>query len=91
MSHVMNTPPEAYLIFKEELKKAELEKQRLRQEYEAKLQAMNTELSYLKEQIDSQQRMMKTTITYATRLEDELFTLQEKIKEDHKQAKGSFH
>nr|WKN36377.1 hypothetical protein K4G66_28870 [Tunicatimonas sp. TK19036] len=87
----MNTPPEAYLIFKEELKKAELEKQRLRQEYEAKLQAMNTELSYLKEQIDSQQRMMKTTITYATRLEDELFTLQEKIKEDHKQAKGSFH
>lgn len=87
----MNTPPEAYLIFKEELKKAELENKRLKEEYASKLQAMNTELSYLKEQIDSQQRMMKTTISYATRLEDELSTLQKKIKADNKQAKGSFH
>ena len=87
----MKTPPEAYLIFKEELKKAELEKKRLKEEYETKLQAMNSELLYLKEQITSQQQMMKMTVTYATRLEGELTSLQEKIKNDQKQAKGSFH
>lgn len=87
----MKTPPESYLIFKEELKKAELEKERLKAEYETKLQEMNTELSYLKEQISSQQDMMKTTLTYASRLEHEINGLHKQIKEDKKQRKGSFH
>lgn len=87
----MKNPPEAYLIFKEELKKAKLEKERLKAEYEAKLREMNTELSYLKEQISSQQDMMKTTLTYASRLEEEINGLHKQIKEDNKQRKGSFH
>lgn len=87
----MKTPPEAYLIFKEELKKAALEKEKLRKEYESRFEVMNTELLYLKEQILAQQQMMKTTITYATRLEDELSTLQKKINQDLVQTKGSFH
>lgn len=33
----MRTPPESYLIFKAELKKAKLEKELLKQEYEDKL------------------------------------------------------
>ncbi|MEM6844114.1 MAG: hypothetical protein AAF944_21550 [Bacteroidota bacterium] len=91
MAELMKTPPEAYLIFKEELKKAELEKERLKKEYQEKLQDMNTELSYLKEQISSQQQMMKTTLNYASRLEDEINGLHRQMEEDKKRRKGSFH
>ncbi|MGD1891334.1 MAG: hypothetical protein ACFB15_12165 [Cyclobacteriaceae bacterium] len=87
----MKTPPESYLIFKEELKKAEIEKERLKAEYEEKLREMNMELSFLKEQISSQQDMMKTTLTYASRLENEINGLHKQISEDKKQRKGSFH
>lgn len=87
----MRTPPESYLIFKEELKKAEIEKAKLKEGYEAKIDAMNRELSYLKEQISSQQDMMKTTVEYATKLENELNTLRSKIREDKKNANNSFH
>ena len=91
MADLMKTPPEAYLIFKEELKKAELEKKRLKEEYQAKLQDMNTELSYLKEQITSQQQMMKTTLDYASRLESEIKGLHSQIEDGKKRRKGSFH
>jgi hypothetical protein len=87
----MRTPPESFLIFKEELKKAELEKNKLKEGYEAKIDEMNKELSYLKEQITSQQDMMRTTVEYATKLEAELQNLRTKIKQDNKNAKNSFH
>lgn len=87
----MRTPPEAYLIFREELKKAELEKLRLQNEYKEKVQNMNQELAYLKEQITSQQSMMKTTIDYATRLEEELEDLRKQIDRDKKNANNSHH
>ena len=87
----MKTPPEAYLIFKEELKKAEIAKQLLKLEYEDKIKNMNQEFAYLKEQISSQQQMMKTTIDYATRLEEELNSLREQIQEDKKKLKRSHH
>ncbi len=87
----MRTPPEAYLIFREELKKAELAKLRLQTEYQAKIRNMNQELAYLKEQISSQQSMMKTTIDYATRLEEEMEELQQQINHDKKNANNSHH
>ncbi len=87
----MRTPPESYLIFKEELKKAELEKAELKKSYEAKIDELNKELGYLKEQIMSQQDMMKTTIEYATKLEGELGSLQKKIDKDSKNSNKSFH
>ncbi|MGY6560422.1 MAG: hypothetical protein ACXIT9_14185 [Nitritalea sp.] len=68
----MKTPPESFLIFKEELKKARLEKERLRKEYEGKLADMNKELDRLKEQISAQQELMKTTLEYAIKLEENL-------------------
>ena len=87
----MKTPPEAYLIFKEELKKAEIEKLRLKSEYTARIQNMNQELAYLKEQIDSQQSMMQTTLEYAGRLEEELDQLRQQIDNDKKKANHSHH
>lgn len=87
----MRTPPEAYLIFREELKKAEIEKLRLQADYKEKVQNMDQELVYLKEQITSQQSMMKTTIDYATRLEEELEALRQQINRDKKKANHSHH
>ena len=87
----MKTPPEAYLIFKEELKKAEIEKLRLKSEYTHKLQSMNQELADLKEQISSQQSMMQTTVEYATRLEEELDQLRQQISNDKQKANQSYH
>lgn len=87
----MRTPPEAYLIFKEELKKADLEKAKLQEGYELKLSKMNDELSYLKEQISSQHDMMKTTVEYASRLEEELSQLKKQIHRDQQKSKNSFH
>ncbi|MFP4090287.1 MAG: hypothetical protein ACLFUB_02170 [Cyclobacteriaceae bacterium] len=87
----MRTPPEAYLIFKEELKKAEIEKEKLKSQYESRLEDMRKELSFLKEQISSQQDMMKTTVEYATKLEDELISLKNQIKEDKRAGNKSYH
>ena len=85
----MRTPPESYLIFKAELKKAKLEKEQLRQEYEENLADINRELSRLKEQISAQQELMKTTINYAIKLEDDLGNLKKEV--ESKKSKSSFH
>lgn len=74
----MKTPPESFLLFREELRKAQLEKQRLKREYEQRLTQVNQELSRLKEQIMSQQDMMRTTLEYASSLEHSL----EQFKQD---------
>ena len=87
----MKTPPEAYLIFREELKKGEIERLRLQAEYTAKVEGMNQELAYLKEQISSQQLMMRTTVEYATRLEEELDALRQQIHHDQQKANRSHH
>ena len=87
----MKTPPEAYLIFREELKKGEIERLRLTSEYKTKIEEMHRELAYLKEQLSSQQLMMRTTVEYATRLEEELDDLRRQIDQDKQQANRSHH
>lgn len=87
----MRTPPESFLIFKAELKKAQLEKERLRKAYEEKLAEMNRELSRLKEQIGAQQELMKTTINYAIKLEEDLGNFREEVENEKKHRKNSFH
>ncbi|WP_338226338.1 hypothetical protein [Algoriphagus confluentis] len=76
----MKTPPESFLLFKEELRKAQLEKERLKQEYEMRLAEVNKELCRLKEQIQSQQDMMRTTLEYASNLEHRLSEFQDEVK-----------
>ncbi|MDG1277712.1 MAG: hypothetical protein P8O16_10550 [Algoriphagus sp.] len=74
----MKTPPESFLLFKEELRKAQLEKERLKKEYDQKLSGVNKELERLKEQIQAQQEMLRTTLDYASNLEVKL----DQIKSD---------
>jgi len=75
----MKTPPESFLLFKEELKKAQLEKERLILHYEQQLSEVNLELYRLKEQINSQQDMMRTTLEYASNLEIRLTEVKEEV------------
>jgi hypothetical protein len=87
----MRTPPESFLIFKEELEKAKLEKERLKKEYEAKLAEMNQELSRLKEQILAQQELIKTSMDYAIRLEENLGSFKEEVSNGSNTKNRSFH
>lgn len=87
----MRTPPESFLIFKEELEKARLEKEKLKKEYEVKLEDMNKELERLKEQIQSQQELIKTTLDYAIRLEENLGSFKEEVSNGRNLKNRSFH
>lgn len=75
----MKTPPESFLLFKEELKKVQLEKERLILYYEQQLSEVNQELYRLKEKINSQQDMMRTTLEYASNLEIRLTEVKEEV------------
>jgi CRISPR/Cas system CSM-associated protein Csm2 small subunit len=87
----MKTPPESFLLFKEELRKAQLEKERLTKFYEEKLNDVNKELTRLKEQIQSQQDMMRTTLEYATNLETGLEQFKKEISHSNTQRKNTVY
>ncbi|KPQ19330.1 MAG: hypothetical protein HLUCCX10_02875 [Algoriphagus marincola HL-49] len=87
----MKTPPESFLLFKEELRKAQLEKERLQREYESKLSEVNQELSRLKEQIRSQQEMMRTTLEYASNLEVRLEQFKDEVNRTEEARKKSVY
>ena len=87
----MKTPPESFLLFKEELRKAQLEKERLKQEYELRLAEVNKELCRLKEQIQSQQDMMRTTLEYASNLETRLSEFQDEVKISQSQPRKTVY
>ncbi len=87
----MNQLPEAFLIYKAEVKRLELEKEKLRKIYEEKITAMKTELSYLKEQINSQQEMLKISFEYALRIEKEMNALKKQITTEPTVVKKGRH
>jgi septal ring factor EnvC (AmiA/AmiB activator) len=75
----MKTPPESFLLFKEELRKAQLEKDRLKLEYDQNISQVNKELARLKEQIQSQHEMLRTTLDYASNLEEKLSQIKKDV------------
>lgn len=87
----MPPAPETFLIFKEELQKERLEKERLSKVYEGNIARLKEEMGYLSEQIGAQQEMIKTTINYATRLEEKLTELHVTVEKGKKNAHRSFH
>ncbi len=87
----MKTPPESFLLFKEELRKAQLEKERLKKEYEQKLAGVNKELERLKEQIQAQQDMLRTTLEYASNLEVKLDQIKIEVVNAHSQKNKSVY
>ncbi len=87
----MPNPPEAFLIFKAELKRLEIEKERLRLTYEEKIGSLNKELEYLKEQISSQETMLRSAFEYASELEKNMKAFKDEIATDRVRLKQSHH
>lgn len=68
----MNKIPESYYFYKEHLRKAKEEKEKLKKEYNSKIEGLNNEISFLKEQIDAQHTMISQSIEYVLRLEKDI-------------------
>ncbi|MFT4855633.1 MAG: membrane-anchored protein YejM (alkaline phosphatase superfamily) [Algoriphagus sp.] len=85
----MKTPPESFLLFKEELRKAQLEKDRLKSEYDKNISEVNKELARLKEQIQAQHEMLRTTIDYASNLEEKLSQIKKDVIDSNSQKNKS--
>lgn len=86
---IMKTPPESFLLFKEELRKAQLEKDRLKLEYDQNISLVNKELARLKEQIQSQHDMLRTTLEYASDLEEKLSQIKKDVITSNSQKNKS--
>ncbi|MDP4748886.1 MAG: hypothetical protein NWQ52_06280, partial [Algoriphagus sp.] len=71
--------------------KAQLEKERLKLYYEQQLAEVNQELLRLKEQIQSQQDMMRTTLEYASNLEIRLTEVKEEVSQATSSQKKSIY
>ncbi|WP_115867334.1 hypothetical protein [Marinoscillum furvescens] len=87
----MSHPPEALMIFREELRKAKLEQERIRKEYEQKISALTDELSLLREKLSSQEQMMKSAFEYAADLEERMKNFQNEIEDNHERNKYGYH
>jgi len=87
----MSRPPEAFMIFKEELKKAQMEKERLKKEYETKIKQFSSEMDILKEKMAAQEEMMKTALEYAMKLESQLNHFQNKVDDDDERNSYGYH
>lgn len=87
----MGNPPEAFMIFREELAKARFEKERLKKEYEEKIKLLTGDLGNLKEQISSQQEMLQTALNYAMELETRLNEFETRMSLDEKRNSSGYH
>lgn len=87
----MGNPPESLMIFREELQKAKLEKERLRKEYQAKVSELTEDMSILKEKIASQEEMIRMAIHHAVKLEEKLDKFKKRIEQDEERNSSGFH
>jgi len=87
----MSIPSEAFMIYKEELKKERLEKERLRKDYEAETNRLSSSMNKLKERLSSQQQMMEAAYEYALELEKELDSFKKRVQVDENRNSSGYH
>ena len=80
----MSKIPESYYFYQDQLRKAREEKAELKKEYESKITSLNTEISFLKEQIEAQYTMIEQSIEYVMKLEQQVKTFDMEISADSK-------
>jgi len=81
----MNKIPESYYFYKNKLRQAKEEKERLKKEYESKIVGLNDEISFLKEQIIAQNGMIEQSIEYVLKLEQQIKTFDMELSADYKE------
>lgn len=80
----MSKIPESYYFYKDQLRRAKEEKDKLKKEYESKINGLNDEISFLKEQIQSQHTMIEQSIEYVMRLEQQVKTFDLELSTEKK-------
>ncbi|HET8859072.1 hypothetical protein [Marivirga sp.] len=80
----MSRIPESYYFYKDELRRVKEEKAKLKKEYESKINGLNDEISYLKEQIFAQHTMIEQSIEYVMKLEQQINTFDLEISSNNK-------
>ena len=78
----MSRIPESYYFYKDQLRRAKEEKAKLQKEYESKINGLNDEISFLKEQIQAQHTMIEQSIDYVTKLENQIKTFDLELSSD---------
>jgi TolA-binding protein len=68
----MSRVPESFYFYKAQLQRAKEEKERLKKDYEAKIDNLNNEISFLKEQIQAQHTMIEQSVDYVMKLEQQI-------------------
>ncbi|MEQ8548248.1 MAG: hypothetical protein RIC03_10075 [Cyclobacteriaceae bacterium] len=87
----MSGTPQAFMIFKEELRKAEVERKRLELHYGSKISNLSQQISVLKEKMVAQEQMMKSALDYAIKLEEELDSVKQNINNDLIKNSSGYH
>jgi predicted RNase H-like nuclease (RuvC/YqgF family) len=80
----MSKIPESYYFYKDQLRIAREEKEKLKKEYDSKITGLDGEISFLKEQIQSQHTMIEQSIEYVLRLEQQLKSFDMELSSDKK-------
>jgi|TARA_R100000027_G_C2232808_1_gene89621 polyhydroxyalkanoate synthesis regulator phasin len=78
----MSRIPESYYFYKDQLRRAKEEKAKLQKEYESKINGLNDEISFLKEQIQAQHSMIEQSIDYVMKLEKQIKTFDLELSTD---------
>ncbi|SMG16166.1 hypothetical protein SAMN05661096_00828 [Marivirga sericea] len=82
----MNRIPESYYFYKDQLRKAKEEKAKLKKEYELKVNGLNDEIAFLKEQIRSQHTMIEQSVEYVLKLEQQIKSFDLELSIDKKEG-----
>jgi predicted HicB family RNase H-like nuclease len=80
----MSRIPESYYFYKDQLRKAKEEKAKLKKQYEIKVNGLNDEISFLKEQIQSQHTMIEQSVEYVLKLEQQIKSFDMELSVDKK-------
>jgi septal ring factor EnvC (AmiA/AmiB activator) len=83
----MSRIPESYYFYKDQLRRAKEEKEKLQKEYELKVNGLNDEISFLKEQIKAQHTMIEESVNYVMKLEQQIKSFDLELSADYKKSK----
>lgn len=87
----MPVSSQAFMIYKEELAKERIERQRLQEKYDKSTFELSEQLKVLKERLSSQQQMMESALNYAIALENQLEEFKDQVKHDQERNSSGFH
>ncbi len=79
----MSKIPESYYFYKDQLRRSKEEKEKLKKEYESKINSLNDETLFLKEKIQAQHTMIEQSIENVMRLEQQLKSFDMEISKDN--------